>query len=384
MASYRCRGEALRFVTTKRGLSLGSRPGWRTTSALMITRRRWAHVPAGVVALAVDVSGLPRFARQTPGGTHQACGAPLQYLIFTHRDHVLESLAFEEGEDLGSGEAAIETHPQSYPRERRPQPRQEPRQYPDCSDRSRGIAGAQYIGEQVLLGLLVEGQEPSHRQVAPGVVVAVEEGELLRAMSRIVRRVQVNRDPLDLALQAPAMSLDHSVGEGNTHPVQIRPLKGVLEARQGRLRGQVLAIDRVAITEQLLDRIRSQSARIIGIRVAARNRIQTLAHQIPDRMADLARLASVIDAADQRLGQTEATVARLQQDRSAIGTGVFLIKLRDYRLTRQIRKQNTLSCAIVIHAKASFVRETACGKAFLSRSRPLCFSISNRFANNVG
>jgi hypothetical protein len=55
-----------------------------------------------------------------------------------------------------------------------------------------------------------------------------------------------------------------------------------------------------------------------------------LAHQIPDRMADLARLTPVIDAADQRLGQPKATVARLQQKRSAIGTGVLLVKLRHH------------------------------------------------------
>jgi hypothetical protein len=43
------------------------------------------------------------------------------------------------------------------------------------------------------------------------------------------------------------------------------------------------SLDRVAITEQFLRRVVSQSARIIGIRVAARNRIETLAHQISDR-----------------------------------------------------------------------------------------------------
>lgn len=36
---YRCRAEAFRLVTTKRGLSFGSRPSCRTTSALIRTRR---------------------------------------------------------------------------------------------------------------------------------------------------------------------------------------------------------------------------------------------------------------------------------------------------------------------------------------------------------
>ncbi len=192
-------------------------------------------------------------------------------------------------------------------------------------------------------------------------------------MGRIVRGVEVDRDALDLALQAPPMSLDHGVGERDPHPVQIRPIKRVLEARERRLRSQVLATDWVAATEQLLDRISSQSARIIAIRVAAGNRIQALAHQMTDRVADLAGLASVIDAVDQCFGQPQSAVAGLKQDGAAVGTGVLLVKLCDNRPARQIRKQNTLSCAIVIHAKAFFVTENARGTAFLTRSRPLCF-----------
>jgi hypothetical protein len=61
-----------------------------------------------------------------------------------------------------------------------------------------------------------------------------------------------------------------------------------------------------------------------------------------------------------------------------------LVKFRNQRVAQQIRKQNTLSCAIVIHAKASFVNENTCGKAFLSRLGFLFFSISSRLAHNVG
>ena len=169
------------------------------------------------------------------------------------------------------------------------------------------------------------------------------------------------------------MPLDHGIGKCHTHSIQIRPIKGILEARERRLRSQILTLDRIATTQQLLDRVGAQSPGIIAIRITAGDGIQPLAHQIPDRMTDLARLASVIDAADQCLGQPEPPIAGLQQDRTAVGTGVLLVKFRDDRLARQIRKQNTLSCAIVIHAKAFFVMGNACGKAFLSRSRPLCF-----------
>jgi hypothetical protein len=228
------------------------------------------------------------------------------------------------------------------------------------------ITGAQYVRKQIVVRLLVEGQEPSHRQIAPGVVVTVEERQLLDAVRWIIGRVQIDRDPLGFALQAPAMPLDHRVGERDPHPVQIRTIKSVLEPRERGLRGQVLTLERIATTQQLLDGVGAQSAGIVAIRITAGDGIQALAHQIPDRMTDLARLASVIDPTDQCLGQSETPIAGLQQHRATVGTGMVLIKFGHDRLAGQIRKQNTLSCAIVIHAKAFVVMRNACGKEFLS------------------
>jgi hypothetical protein len=70
-------------------------------------------------------------------------------------------------------------------------------------------------------------------------------------------------------------------------------------------------------------------------------------------MLNLARLAPIIDSADQRLGQAQSTIARLQQDRTAIGAAVLLVKLCHHRPAEQIGKQDSLSCAIVVRAKAS-------------------------------
>jgi hypothetical protein len=167
--------------------------------------------------------------------------------------------------------------------------------------------------------------------------------------------------------------LEHGLGERDPHPVHIRPIERVLEARERGLRGQVFTPDGIATTQQLLNGIGTQSAGIVTIRITAGDGIQPLAQQIPDRVLDLARLASVIDAADQRLGQPEPSVAGLKQDRAAVETGMVLVKLGDHRLARRIRKQNTLACAIVSRAKAFVVWANTCGKAFLARSRPLCF-----------
>src|ERR1700692_3644541 len=108
-------------------------------------------------------------------------------------------------------------------------------------------------------------------------------------MDAIVPGVQINRDSLCLALKAHTVPVDHGVGECDPQPEQNQPITRVLEARERRLQSEILATERVAITEEFLDRVGSQSARFIVSRIAEGNRIQTLAHQIADRMADLAR-----------------------------------------------------------------------------------------------
>ena len=55
---------------------------------------------------------------------------------------------------------------------------------------------------------LVEGQKRQQRQVAPAIVMPVEEGELLGAVRRVVGRIQVDRDPPRPPVQPALMPLD--------------------------------------------------------------------------------------------------------------------------------------------------------------------------------
>ena len=59
---------------------------------------------------------------------------------------------------------------------------------------------------------------------------------------------------------------------------------------------------------------------------------------------------------------------------SAIGTAVPLIELRPHRAATQLSKQNSLSCDIVGHAKASRVVQGAGSTAFLPRRGLLSFT----------
>src|SRR3989475_9747165 len=62
------------------------------------------------------------------------------------------------------------------------------------------IAGPPHRRDGILLRFVVEGHRGHDGQIAPRVVVAVEEGELLLAVGGIVGGIEVERDPGGAAL----------------------------------------------------------------------------------------------------------------------------------------------------------------------------------------
>ncbi len=73
---------------------------------------------------------------------------------------------------------------------------------------------------RVLLRLVVEAEKADDRQIAPRIVMAVPEGQLLRAVGRVVGRVQIDRDALRPPVQPASVPRDHRVGQRRAHPVQ--------------------------------------------------------------------------------------------------------------------------------------------------------------------
>ena len=141
-----------------------------------------------------------------------------------------------------------------------------------------------------------------------------------------------------LRARAHAVPLDHRLGQRYTHPVQLRPPERVLKARERRLRGERRARHRIAFTEQLVDRVTAQSARVVTIWLPAGNRIEPLVQQLPDCMANRSRLASIIDALDPPLTQPERSIGRIKQARTAIGAAVLLIEARHHRAAPKSEK----------------------------------------------
>jgi hypothetical protein len=89
-----------------------------------------------------------------------------------------------------------------------------------------------------------------------------------------------------------------------------------LETAECGLRGEVLTPERIRTTQQVLDRVGTQSSGIVAIRIAASVGVPPLAQQIPDGMTDLALVTGVIDAADQCLGQNQPPMAARQHRRN--------------------------------------------------------------------
>src|SRR5207244_5881909 len=165
------------------------------------------------------------------------------------------------------------------------------------------------------------------------------------------------------------MPLDHALRERLPHPIQIRPARGVLKARERRLGSEHRPGEGIAIDEELVDRIAPQPRCIIPIGVAAGDPKESLPQQIAHRVLDLALLPSIHQALRQALTQPQRRIAGLQQDRPAVGAGVLLIEPRQQRLGKQFRKQERLSWGIVSQVKEYDVTVLLYFKSLLSLMR---------------
>ena len=254
-------------------------------------------------------------------------GMPVQHRVRAHRDDILDPGGLEVGKDFGRGEAGIEPDAEPGLGKRAPEFRQQPMQQADRARRPRGVAGAEDRGDEVLPRLVVKGQGAHERQIAPVIVEAIEEGQLLGAVGLVLGGIQIDRDQPDAA-SAAAMPGNHRVGERVAHGEQHPRGRGVLEARDRRLRGQAAAVNRIAPQQQFVDRILGEPVAVIAIGMAARDREDALGDQIPDAVRHAPRIARIGDGRREGRQQTEVSVGRLQQDRPAVRTRVRLIKGR--------------------------------------------------------
>src|SRR6516162_3651231 len=181
----------------------------------------------------------------------------------------------------------------------------------------------------------------------------VEERQLLRAMRGIIGGIQIESDAISPAPESLRVTPQDAPGQSLAHSIQLLDSYPIFETRQRRLGGEIETVYWISIQQEFMNGIAGQAGGVVGVRIAAGNREHTLRHQLAQGMIDLARLSRVPQASTQFLQQSIATIRRLQQQSSTIGTALPLITLSHHRLAKNSWEQPTLCCAIVRHEEAS-------------------------------
>ena len=133
------------------------------------------------------------------------------------------------------------------------------------------------------------------------IIMSVEQPQLLSAMNRIERVVNVERNPFGYLLERLAIKIDH----GATHAQQGAGVGQVFQPRDRRLRTQ-FAIGGRQIERHLEHGIAAKTGGIIAVFVSRRNHQQSKADDVGEAVRDLIGRARVNDAGSHAIGDTKA------------------------------------------------------------------------------
>ena len=224
-------------------------------------------------------------------------------------------------------------------------------------------------------GQQVVAAENVERQVAVAIVVAMEETPLLMAVDRIVRGVQVERDPrrwlgMGVQEQVDEQPLDRRGIVGDLAvavPVGGRVLQAVQRAlaRQRRAGGPP---GLQPAQHRPKHRIAAQVVVVGHVLVAKRDGEHALADQGRHVVDDALRRPAVVEAAGKALGQIDRLVRRAQQQRAGV---------RGHRPATEIRNH----LAAIEACKQHRFRVTLCRHRGLLCDRGKCLLYTHTFAD---
>src|ERR1022692_4887605 len=102
-------------------------------------------------------------------------------------------------------------------------------------------------------------------------------------MGWVVGRIKVDGDAAGASVQPLRMALDHAVGQGFAQTVQFSRPDGVFKARQGWLRSQIAARDRIAVEQHLVNGVGRQAGRVrsLDVRRFRPNVVVRLLRRVP-------------------------------------------------------------------------------------------------------
>ena len=173
------------------------------------------------------------------------------------------------------------------------------------------------------------------RQRAITLGVMVIEGEFLLAMGRVFRMIEVQ----DNRGGRPRIAGNEVVDERLGETVEVRAGHLMFEPGEGRRTRQVLGgIERDAFDTQLKHGIVPETVRIIAVRIAGGDLIETLGEEVPERMVNRRWVALVTHGRGQALCQADLTVDTPEQEGAEVGRQRPTVKIGPDRVPRYGRK----------------------------------------------
>src|SRR5271166_5702683 len=145
------------------------------------------------------------------------------------------------------------------------------------------------------------------------VIMRVEQPQLLAAMHRVERVVDVERDSFGNCLEGLAIKSDHRPA----HAQQGANVWQILEPRDRRLRAQ-FPIGRRQIERHLEHRIASQTIGVVAVLVAGADHQEPKTNDIGQAVRDLIGIAGVYDAGGEPVGEAKALFDLAQSQNAAI------------------------------------------------------------------
>ena len=170
------------------------------------------------------------------------------------------------------------------------------------------FGGAKHGGDEAALAV-----EHDDRLKAIFIVMRVEQSQLLAAMHRVERVVDVERDAFGNLVEGLAIKIDH----GAAHAQQGASVGQIFQSRDRRLRTQ-FAIRRRQIERHLEHGIAAKTGGVVAVFIAAADHQQPKADDVGERVRDLIRRARVYHAGGEPIGDAKALFDLAQNQNPAV------------------------------------------------------------------
>ena len=177
---------------------------------------------------------------------------------------------------------------------------------------------------------------------------------------------------------------DDRPGQPVPHADQIAPADAVLEAREGRLRAERRPGQRLAVEDQLVQRVVGEPGGVVAIEIARGQAKDPLPDQVQDRVRDLPRLPRIRQAPGHGLRQAQPLVHGLEQHQPPVRAGVGHVEPRHDRRPKTLVSEGQLGYTVCSHRASSYSGVEASRHRFYSTDEGPGGSCLSSFVNKSG